>query len=116
MIENAKIWPLSTIYVTFTTLRSHPSDTYLRVRLDEVDPDTIRPAFKKLFASFQREKGVEEFEYLDRHVLISVDGTGIFHLIMSPVHIAVRKKAAMVSFHIIIKCWVHASCILTKKM
>ncbi len=55
-----------------------PSDTYLRVRLDEVDPDTIRPAFKKLFASFQRGKGVEEFEYLDGYVLISVDGTGHF--------------------------------------
>ncbi len=50
-----------------------PSDTYLRELLDEVDPDTIRPAFKKLFASFQREKGVEQFEYLDGHVLISVD-------------------------------------------
>jgi hypothetical protein len=55
-----------------------PSDTYLRMRLDEVDPDTIRPAFKKLFALFQRGKGVEEFEYLDGNVLISVDGTGHF--------------------------------------
>lgn len=55
-----------------------PSDTYLRERLDEADPDTIRPAFKKLFASFQRGKGVEQFEYFDGHVLISVDGTGHF--------------------------------------
>jgi len=55
-----------------------PSDTYLRERLDQVDPDALRPAFKKLFASFQRGKGVEEFEYLDGHVLISVDGTGHF--------------------------------------
>lgn len=55
-----------------------PCDTYLRMRLDEVDPSTIRPAFKKLFASFQRGKGIEEFEYLDGHVLISVDGTGHF--------------------------------------
>ena len=55
-----------------------PSDTYLRERLDEVDPDSIRPAFKKVFASFQRGKGLEEFEYLDGHVLISCDGTGQF--------------------------------------
>ena len=55
-----------------------PSDTYLRIRLDEVEPNTIRPAFKKLFALFQRGKGIEEFEYLDGHVLISVDGTGHF--------------------------------------
>ena len=55
-----------------------PSDTYLRERLDHVNPDDIRPAFKKLFAAFQRGKGLEEFEYLDGHVLISGDGTGQF--------------------------------------
>src|SRR3989338_10903773 len=52
-----------------------PSDTYLRERLDEVDPELIRPVFKKVFAFFQRGKGLEEFEYLDGHVLMSGDGT-----------------------------------------
>ena len=55
-----------------------PSDTYLRERLDEVNPDNLRPAFKKLFALFQRGKGLEGFEYLDGHVLLSGDGTGHF--------------------------------------
>jgi hypothetical protein len=55
-----------------------PSDTYLRERLDEVDPESLRSAFTKVFASFQRGKGLEEFEYLDGHVLISGDGTGQF--------------------------------------
>lgn len=55
-----------------------PSDTYLRERLDEVNPDDLRPAFKKVFALFQRGKGLEEFEYLDGHVLLSGDGTGYF--------------------------------------
>lgn len=55
-----------------------PSDTYLRERLDDVDPEYIRPVFKRVFASFQRGKGLEEFEYLDGHVLISGDGTGHF--------------------------------------
>ena len=55
-----------------------PSDTYLRERLDEVDPDSLRPAFKKVFASFQRGKGLEEYAYIDGHVLISGDGTGQF--------------------------------------
>jgi len=55
-----------------------PSDTYLRERLDEVSPESLRPAFKKIFAHFQRGKGLEEFEYLDGHVLISGDGTGHF--------------------------------------
>lgn len=55
-----------------------PSDTYLRERLDEVDPVLIRPAFKKIFACFQRGKGLEEFEFWNGHVLISADGTGQF--------------------------------------
>lgn len=57
---------------------SPPSDTYLRERLDEVDPIRLRPAFKKIFAHFQRGKGLEEFEYLDGYVIISGDGTGHF--------------------------------------
>jgi hypothetical protein len=55
-----------------------PSDTHLRERLDEVDPDLLRPAFTKVFALLQRGKGFEEFEYIDGHVLISGDGTGLF--------------------------------------
>lgn len=55
-----------------------PSDTYLRERLDQVDPYYLRPAFTKVFACFQRGKGLEEFEFLDGHVLISGDGTGLF--------------------------------------
>lgn len=55
-----------------------PSDTYLRERLDTVDPKYLRSSFKKLFASFQRGKALEEYEYLDGHVLLSGDGTGKF--------------------------------------
>lgn len=55
-----------------------PSDTYLRERLDEVDPEEIRPAFKKVFSLLQRGKGLEDFEYLDGHVILSGDGSGLF--------------------------------------
>lgn len=55
-----------------------PSDTYLRERLDNISPSVLRPAFKKLFAVLQRGKGLEDFEFLDGHVLISGDGTGLF--------------------------------------
>lgn len=55
-----------------------PSDTYLRERLDEVDPDYLRPAFTKVFASLQRGKVLEEFVFMDGHVIISGDGTGHF--------------------------------------
>jgi hypothetical protein len=57
---------------------SPPSDTYLRERLDDVNPANLRPAFKKIFAHFQRGKGLEAFEFLDGHVIISGDGTGHF--------------------------------------
>lgn len=55
-----------------------PSDTYLRERLDDINPDVLRPAFKKIFAHFQRGKGLEAFDFFDGHVLISGDGTGHF--------------------------------------
>jgi hypothetical protein len=55
-----------------------PSDTYLRERLDDVDPALLRPAFKKLFAELQDSKCLEQFQFLDGHYLLSVDGTGKF--------------------------------------
>lgn len=55
-----------------------PCDTYLRERLDQLDPGYLRPAFKKIFSLFQKGKGLEDFEYMDGHVLISADGTGLF--------------------------------------
>jgi len=55
-----------------------PSDTYLRERLDELDPKLIRPTFKKVFAELQRGKCLEEFEFLDGYYLLSIDGTGEF--------------------------------------
>lgn len=55
-----------------------PSDTYLRERLDELNPSFIRPAFKKIFAELQRGKCLEEFEFLGDYYLLSLDGTGEF--------------------------------------
>ena len=55
-----------------------PSDTYLRERLDQVDPHSLRSSFKKVFSLLQRGKGLENFEYMDGYVLLSADGTGLF--------------------------------------
>ena len=55
-----------------------PSDTYMRERLDEVDPRWIRPVFKKIFAMMQRGKCLENFEFFDGYYLLSLDGTGEF--------------------------------------
>ena len=59
-------------------IKQPPSDTYLRERLDELDPRYIRPVFKKLFAKLQRGKCLEQFEFLDGYYLIPLDGTGEF--------------------------------------
>ena len=54
-----------------------PSDTAMRERLDQVDPRSLRGAFKKVHSALQRGKGLEGFTWLGHHVL-SVDGTGYF--------------------------------------
>ena len=36
-------------------IKQPPSDTYMRERLDELDPRFLRPVFKKMFANFNGE-------------------------------------------------------------
>ena len=55
-----------------------PSDTYLRERLDEIEPQPLRKAFTGLFSALQRGKGLEGFTCIDDHYLLSIDGTGYF--------------------------------------
>jgi hypothetical protein len=55
-----------------------PSDTYMRERLDELNPRLIRPVFKKIFAQLQRGKCLEGFEFLEGYYLLALDGTGEF--------------------------------------
>ncbi len=59
-------------------IKASPSDTYLRERLDKVHPKDLRPAFKKLFSLLQRGKELDQFQFMDGHYLISIDGTGEF--------------------------------------
>ncbi len=55
-----------------------PSDTYMRERLDEVTPSSLRRVFSAVFAAIQRQKTLERYEYYNKHYLISIDGTGCF--------------------------------------
>jgi len=55
-----------------------PSDSGMRKRLDEVDPFHLRGAFKMIFAQLQRGKILERFRYINNHVLLAIDGTGMF--------------------------------------
>ena len=53
-----------------------PSDTRVRERLDDVDPRSMRPAFKGIFTGLQRGKVLENWTVLGGHYLIAIDGTG----------------------------------------
>jgi hypothetical protein len=60
-------------------IQQAPSDTYLRERLDQVNPAILRKPFKKIFAQLQRGNALEQFSYIDGHYLLSLDGTGYFN-------------------------------------
>jgi hypothetical protein len=53
-----------------------PCDTYMRERLDEVDPSNLRPAFTSVFSALQRGKVLEDYEFIDGKYLLLNDGTG----------------------------------------
>lgn len=59
-------------------IKEVPSDTYLRERLDEIDPNLLRPIFSHLFAKLQRDKKLENFVFHDGYYIVSLDGTGYF--------------------------------------
>ena len=55
-----------------------PCDTYLRERLDPITPKQLRKTFTTLFSLVQRSKQLDAFQFMDKHYLLSVDGTGYF--------------------------------------
>ena len=55
-----------------------PSDTHLRTILDEVDPEALRPLFKRVVQQLQRGKELEKMRFMGRYYLLSLDGTGYF--------------------------------------
>lgn len=59
-------------------LENIPCDTYMRERLDEINPRELRHAFTSIFSALQRGKQLEKFVYLDGKYLLLMDGTGFF--------------------------------------
>ena len=55
-----------------------PSDTQMRVILDPVLPDWLRPLFKVIFQALQRGKALEPFIFHEGHYLLAIDGTEYF--------------------------------------
>ncbi len=63
---------------TLYGVKQVPSDTQMREILDGIASRSLRPAFKAVFSDLQRGKGLESYQYLGGHYLLSVDGTGYF--------------------------------------
>jgi hypothetical protein len=59
-------------------IKDIPCDTQMRTRLDIVDPDWLRPAYRALFRKAQRGKALEKMVFMEGCYLISLDGTGYF--------------------------------------
>lgn len=55
-----------------------PCDTYMRKRLDVLNPRLLRSAYTSLFALLQRSNILLSFRFFKDFYLISLDGTGIF--------------------------------------
>ena len=55
-----------------------PSDTQMRVILDPLAAEELRPAFGDVFRAVQRGKVLESYCYLDEGYLLALDGTGYF--------------------------------------
>jgi len=54
-----------------------PCDTQMRSILDEVDPHTLRPAFRSIHQTLQKQGVLEPYRFLGGY-LVSVDGTGLY--------------------------------------
>ena len=55
-----------------------PSDTQMRTILDGVNPESLRPLYKKVFQQLRRGKGLEKMTFMGQYYLASIDGTGYF--------------------------------------
>jgi hypothetical protein len=55
-----------------------PSDTQMRTILDPVNPNSIKPLFKEIFSYVQRGKVLENYIFMKKYYLLSLDGTTYF--------------------------------------
>lgn len=55
-----------------------PRDTTFRERVDLIDTQNFRGCFTKSFAKLQRGKVLDQYRFLDKYYLCSMDGTGFF--------------------------------------
>jgi len=56
-----------------------PSDTHLRVRLDDVAPSPMQYIYDVLIKELQRSQVLSDFQYYQDYYLLALDGTGYFN-------------------------------------
>ena len=62
----------------FGITSSIPSDTRMRERLDEITPEVMRKCYTAIFTLLQRAKILDNFKFMEKYHLVSLDGTGFF--------------------------------------
>jgi hypothetical protein len=87
---------LHTIY----RIETVPSDTHLRTLLDDVDPESLRPAFTDVFRQLQRGKALEPFVFFEGCYLMALDGTTYFssQAIHCPSCLEKKSKAGTITY------------------
>ena len=70
--------PLGHNLQTLYGVKRAPCDTQMRERLDGLDLTGIRSAGKALLNRLQRGKVLEQWKFLDKYYVVSLDGTGFF--------------------------------------
>jgi len=63
---------------TLYNIKQVPCDTSMRARLDEVNPQLLRPAFTSIFSLLQRGKVLDDYKFLGKYLIVACDGTGMF--------------------------------------
>lgn len=76
--EKCRKTPVARNLQTLYGIEHVPCDTRMREIIDPIEPASLRPAFKAIFASLQRGKALESYHFLDGAFLASIDGTGYF--------------------------------------
>jgi hypothetical protein len=78
-----------------------PSDTQMRVILDEVEPESLRPVFKDVFRDLQRGKVLEPYQMMGKYYLLSLDGSGYFssEQIHCPNCLVKKLRNGEISYH-----------------
>jgi hypothetical protein len=79
-----------------------PCDSRMREIIDDVTPESLRPAFLSIFGQLQRGKALEPMVFMEGCYLLSLDGTGYFSsekLCSDSCMVKVSKKSGKLTYY-----------------